>query len=86
VYVNLEATPFIARTDPARAWCCIPASRCRRRKQVFMLEAAASSCARRQLAQLDDRDVAQLLQAMEAGRQAGGDEGLMAWLEGGSGR
>ena len=38
------------------------------------------------LAQLDDRDVAQLLQAMELDGKPVVDEGLLAWLGGGPGR
>jgi hypothetical protein len=42
--------------------------------------------ARERLAQLDDRDVAQLLQALELDGREVTDEGLMAWLDGGPGR
>jgi hypothetical protein len=38
------------------------------------------------VAQLDDRDVAQLLQALELDGAPASDEELMAWLEGGAGK
>jgi hypothetical protein len=54
---------------------------------MFMLEAGNILLhAGDRLAQLDDRDVAQLLQAMEVDGRKVSDEGLLAWLEGGSGR
>jgi hypothetical protein len=56
-------------------------------EQVFMLESGSIILrAGDRLAQLDDRDVAQLLQAMELDGKPVVDEGLLAWLEGGSGR
>jgi hypothetical protein len=38
------------------------------------------------VAQLDDRDLAQLLQSMELDGKPVADDALMAWLEGGAGR
>ncbi len=38
------------------------------------------------IAQLDDRDVAQLMGQMELDGQATSDEALMEWLEGGAGQ
>jgi hypothetical protein len=87
VYVNLEATPFIARTDPALGFVLHTGEAIAAPEQAFMLEAGSILLrAGDKLAQLDDRDVAQLLQAMEVDGRPVTDEGLLAWLEGGSGR
>lgn len=87
VYVNLEATPFIARTDPAQGLVLHTGQAMAVPEQVFMFETGSIAVrAGEQLAQLDDRDVAQLLQAMELDGQPVADEGLMAWLEDGAGR
>jgi len=87
VYVNLEATPFIARTDPAQGLVLHTGQAMAAPEQAFMSETGSISLrAGEQLAQLDDRDVAQLLQAMELDGKPVADEGLMAWLEGGPGR
>jgi hypothetical protein len=52
-------------------------------EQVFMTDLGGILMrAGGQLAQLDDRDVAQLLQAIELDGRPVADEGLMAWLEG----
>ena len=86
VYVNLEATPFIARTDPAQGLVLHTGQAMAAPEQVFMFETGSIALREgEQLAQLDDRDVAQLLQAMELGGKPVADEGLMAWLEGGPG-
>jgi hypothetical protein len=87
VYVNLEATPFIARTDPGQGFTLHTGEAMPAPEQVYMLEAGSIVLrAGERLAQLDDRDVAQLLQAMELDGKPVTDEGLLAWLEGGSGR
>jgi hypothetical protein len=87
VYVNLEATPFIARTDPAHGFVLHTGEAMPAPEQVFMLEAGSLVvCAGDRIAQVDDRDVAQLLQALEVDGRPVPDEGLLAWLEGGSGR
>jgi hypothetical protein len=87
VYLNLEATPFIARTDPAQGFMLHTGEPMPAPEQMFMLEAGNILLhAGDRLAQLDDRDVAQLLQAMEMDGRKVSDEGLLAWLEGGSGR
>lgn len=87
VYVNLEATPFIARTDPSQGFVLHTGQAMAAPEQVFMFETGSIAVrAGEQLAQLDDRDVAQLLHAMELDGNPVTDEGLMAWLEGGPGR
>jgi hypothetical protein len=87
VYVNLEATPFIARTDPAQGLILHTGQPLGAPDQAFMLDTGGIVLrARERLAQLDDRDVAQLLQALELDGREVTDEGLMAWLDGGPGR
>jgi hypothetical protein len=87
VYVNLEATPFIARTDPAQGFALHTGEPLPALDQVFMLDSGGIVLrAGEQLAQLDDRDVAQLLQSMELDGKPVGDEELMAWLEKGAGQ
>jgi hypothetical protein len=81
VYVNLEATPFIARSDPAHGFVLHTGQTMAALEQVFMLDSGGIVLrAGEQLAQLDDRDVAQLLQAIELDGKPAGDEELMAWL------
>jgi hypothetical protein len=87
VYVNLEATPFIARTDPAQGLVLHTGQPLGAPEQVFMTDVGGIVLrAAERLAQLDDRDVAQLLQAMALDGRLVSDEGLMGWLDGGSGQ
>jgi Protein of unknown function (DUF2946) len=87
VYVNLEATPFIARTDPAQGLVLHTGQAMAAPEQVVMFETGSIAVrAGERLAQLDDRDVAQLLLAMELDGEPVADDGLLAWLEGGPGR
>jgi hypothetical protein len=87
VYVNLETTPFIARTDPGQGLVLHTGQPMPAPEQVFMLDSGGIVVrAGEQLAQLDDRDVAQLLQAIELDGKPVGDEELMAWLDDGPGQ
>jgi hypothetical protein len=87
VYVNLEATPFIARTDPQQGLVLQTGRAIDALEQVFMTEAGTIVVHTGDvLAQLDDRDVAQVLQMMTLDGRPVADEALMAWLEGGAGR
>jgi hypothetical protein len=86
VYVNLEATPFIARTDPGQGLVLHTGQPMPVPEQVFMLDSGGIVVrAGEQLAQLDDRDMAQLLQVIELDGKQAGDEALMAWLDNGPG-
>jgi hypothetical protein len=86
VYVNLETTPFIARTDPAQGLVLHTGQPMPMPEQVFMLDSGGIVVrAGEQPAQLDDRDVAQLLQAMALDGKPVEDEALMAWLDNGPG-
>jgi hypothetical protein len=93
VYVNLEATPFIARTDPQQGLLLQTGQPMGAPERVFLTETGqllvcggTQVAQLAQLAQVDDRDVAQLLAAMEVDGSPASDEALLAWLEGGSGK
>jgi hypothetical protein len=86
VYVILEATPFIARTDPVAGFVLHTGQALASVEQVYMTEAGSVILqAGEFVAQVDDRDVAQLLGQMELDRAPVSDEALMNWLEGGAG-
>ena len=80
VYLNLEATPFIARTDPAAGLVLHTGAPVEHIEGALMTDAGALILvADGKVAQLDDRDMAQLMEAIDVGGEA-----LMAWLEGGA--
>jgi hypothetical protein len=82
VYVNLEATPFIARTDPAQGFVLQTGQALASVEAAFMTEAGALILqAGEFVAQLDDRDVAQVLARMEFDGEPASVEAIMAWLE-----
>jgi hypothetical protein len=86
VFVNLEAAPFIVRTDPAQGLVLHTGEALGAPEQVWMLDSGALLVrAGTRVAQLDDRDVAQLLQAIELDGKPAGDDALMAWLAGADG-
>jgi hypothetical protein len=86
VYINLEATPFIARTDPAQGLVLHTGQPLGAPEEAFMTDAGGIVLrAGQTVAQVDDRDAAQLLQAFELDGRPAADEDVMAWLEGGTG-
>ncbi|MGZ5202178.1 MAG: DUF2946 family protein [Telluria sp.] len=86
VYVNLESTPFIARTDPSLGFVLHTGQAMAQVERAFMTEAGSVILQAGELvAQVDDRDVAQLLGQMELDRQPVSDDALVGWLENGSG-
>jgi hypothetical protein len=86
VYINLETTPFIARTDPAQGFVLHTGQPLGTPDEAFMTEAGGIVLrAGQTVAQVDDRDAAQLLQAFELDGRPAADDGVMAWLEGGAG-
>jgi hypothetical protein len=87
VYVNLEATPFIARTDPQQGLLLQTGQALGAIDQAFMTEAGAILVrAGEVLAQIDDRDVAHMLQMMTLDGRPLADDALMGWLERGAGK
>ena len=82
VYVNLEATPYIARTDPAQGFVLQTGQALAAPEAAFMTDAGALILqAGEVVAQLDDRDVAQVLARMELDGRPASVEAIMAWLE-----
>ncbi len=86
VFLNLEATPFIARTDPALGLVLQTGTAVDSIERACMTERGdiILVCGGK-VAQLDDRDGAQLMASMELGGATASDEALMAWLEGAPG-
>lgn len=86
VYLNLEATPFIARTDPQHGLVLHTGDPLAQLDQVYMTESGEMIVVGDgKVAQVDDRDVAQLMTALESAGTPVTDEALMAWLEGDKG-
>jgi hypothetical protein len=86
VYVNLETTPYVARTDPAQGLVVQTGEALGPADKGYMTAAGALIVqAGGKVAQVDDRDVAQLIAAMEMDGATVGDEALLAWLETGTG-
>ena len=86
VYVNLEATPFIARTDPQQGLVVQTGKALTEVECVYLSDAGAVLFeAGDVLAQLDDRDVAQVLGQLQLDGRTASDEAVMTWLENGSG-
>ena len=86
VYVNLETTPFIARTDPAQGLVLHTGQPLGAPDEAYLTDAGGIVLRAGQVvAQVDDRDAAQLLQAFELDGRPAAIEDVMAWLEGGAG-
>jgi hypothetical protein len=86
VYINLETTPFIARTDPAQGLVLHTGQPLGAPDEAFLTDAGGIVLRGGQtIAQVDDRDAAQLLQAFDLDGRPAADEDVMAWLEGGAG-
>jgi hypothetical protein len=86
VYVNLETTPFIARTDPAQGLVLHTGQPLGAPDEAWLTDAGGIVLRAGQVvAQVDDRDAAQLLQAFELDGRPAAIEDVMAWLEGGTG-
>lgn len=87
VFVNLEATPFIARTDPAHGLVLHtgePVASIARAWMTDNGELIVESAGK--IAQVDDRDVAQLMATLDIDGALASDEALMGWLGGGTGQ
>jgi len=87
VYVNLEAAPFIARTDPQQGLVLQTGQALADVERVVLSDAGALLfVAGETVAQLDDRDVAQVLGLLELDGVAASDEAVMAWLDSSGGK
>jgi hypothetical protein len=86
VYLNLEATPFIARTDPQQGLVLHTGAAFGPLERAYLTDGGELLLeGGGKLAQLDDRDFAQLMDALELDGKPVADEALMAWLEGAPG-
>ena len=86
VYLTLESTPYVARTDGRQQLVLHTGETLERIDAAFMTEIGeliVQSADR--IAQVDDRDMAQLRGMMEIDGAPLSDEALMAWLERGDG-
>ncbi|HEY0064003.1 MAG TPA: DUF2946 family protein [Telluria sp.] len=86
VYLNLETTPYVARTDPAHGLVLHTGVALAALDAAFLTESGELIVqSADKVAQLDDRDMAQLLPHMEIDGAPVTDEALLAWLEGAGG-
>ncbi|WP_343728413.1 DUF2946 family protein [Duganella sp.] len=83
VYVQLEATPYIVRTDPAAGWLLHTGTPLGPVDAVLLTEAGALVLRSGDIvAQLDDRDFAQVLPRLRINGAPVADEVLLGWMEG----
>jgi hypothetical protein len=83
VYVNLEATPFIARTDPAEGLLLQTGAAMPAIDTLFLTETGEAIVqAGDVVAQLDDRDGAQLIEALLLAGEPASSDALLGWLDG----
>lgn len=84
VYVRLEATPHIARSDPRHGFLLHTGVALGAPEAVFLCDGGELILRRGEVvAQLDDRDLAPVLGALEMDGRAATDDDLLAWLDGG---
>jgi hypothetical protein len=82
VYLELEATPYIVRTDPAQGWLLQTGEAFGAIDEAGLTEAGELVLrSGERVAQLDDRDGAQALSLLEMDGKPMADEALLAWLE-----
>jgi hypothetical protein len=83
VYVNLEATPYIARTDPAQGFLLQTGDPLAAIDEAWLTEGGQLVLrSGEKIALVDDRDMAQCLPKLQLDGGTVGDEQLLAWLEG----
>lgn len=81
VYVNLEATPFIARTDPVHGFMLHTGDPVVAADAAWMTESGMLLLqSGDRIAQVDDRDMAQCLARLRISGHAADDDRLLAWL------
>ena len=81
VYVNLEATPFIARTDPQLGFVLQTGAELTALEAVFMTDAGQLILqSDNRIALLDDRDLSGCLSMFEMNGSAVDDQALLTWL------
>ncbi|MYM23441.1 DUF2946 family protein [Duganella sp. FT135W] len=83
VFVQLEATPYIVRTDPAAGWLLHTGAPLGTPEAVILTDTGALILQRGEVvAQLDDRDFADVLPRLRLNGAAVEDEVLLEWIEG----
>lgn len=83
VYVQLEATPYIVRTDPVAGWLLHTGAPLDPVEHAALTDTGALIlCSGAIVAQLDDRDFAQVLPLLHIDGAPAGDDAVLAWLEG----
>ncbi|MYN16237.1 DUF2946 family protein [Rugamonas sp. FT107W] len=83
VYVRLEATPYIVRTDPALGWVLHTGAALGPVEEAVLTETGALVLRSGDVvAQLDDRDFAHVLPRLKMNGAEVADETLLAWIEG----
>jgi hypothetical protein len=87
VFLNLESTPFVARTDPQHGLVLQTGEALDALDAACLTDAGALIVQRGdRVAQVDDRDMAQLMPMLEIDGAPATDEALMAWLAGAGGK
>jgi hypothetical protein len=82
VYVRLEATPYIVRTDPADGWILHTGAAIGPVDEAVLTESGALVLRSGDIvAQLDDRDFAHVLPLLHMNGTAVEDESLLEWIE-----
>lgn len=82
VYVNLEATPYIARSDPQHGFVLQTGTPLAAIDAAWLCDNGALILRHGDsVAQVDDRDMAQVLAALRIDGLALSDDALLAWLE-----
>lgn len=83
VYVNLEATPYIARTDPTQGFLLQTGDPLAAIDEAWLTEGGQLVLrSGERIALVDDRDMAQCLPQLQLDGAPVGDEQLLAWIEG----
>ena len=86
VYVNLEATPHIARSDPQHGFVLQTGTPLAVIETAYLCDNGALILRHGDIvAQVDDRDISQVLDALHVDGQVASDDDLLAWLENGQG-
>ncbi|MGH8806860.1 MAG: DUF2946 family protein [Noviherbaspirillum sp.] len=81
VYVNLEATPYIARTDPVHGLVLHTGDALTRIEAAWLTETGQLLLkSGGTIALVDDRDIAQCLPQLRIGDATASDEQLLNWL------
>jgi len=83
VYVDLELTPYVVRTDPAEGFITQTGATLKAISQAWLTqEGQLVLVSETIVAVLDDRDVAAVLATLTVAGRAASDEEIMEWLEG----